>query len=270
MKEIIWKSRMLKCWTNMIGNGLNDLEDNNKTIMARQEANKKLLEELEWFIDSYPDQRFGQILCNYFFPKYQTIDPFFDEPTDTLAEVDRAKKCAILDTIALIGVLSEEELEHAKTLSTLEAVKYIKSIVPSFDLNDLYIREDNKETEGDVDMLTEDYVSFETAKLLKEKGFNCDEISCIRVFKGHTYKIQGTVIDADEDVTIPTIQLAMKWLREIHQLHIGILVAYNYFPRRYRYHIMHTENVETYSQNDFDTYEQACEEAIKYCLENLI
>lgn len=125
--------------------------------MTRQEANKKLLKELELFIDLYPDQRFGQILCNYFFPKYQTTDPFFVEPTDTLTEVDRAKKCVILDSIAPIGVLSEEELAHAKTLSTLESVKYIKSIVPSFDLKlsklyyDLYIGEGNnkRETEND-------------------------------------------------------------------------------------------------------------------------
>lgn len=119
--------------------------------MTRQEANKKLLKELEWFIEICPDQRFGQILCNYFFPKYQTTDPFFVEPTDTLTEVDRAKKCVILDEIVPIGVLSEEELAHAKTMSMLDAVKYINSTVPGFGLKlsklyyELYIEESNKE-----------------------------------------------------------------------------------------------------------------------------
>ena len=124
-------------------------------------------------------------------------------------------------------------------------------------------------------MITEDYVSFESAKLLKEKGYW--NIATM------LYKENGDIVNynvplnnkgfsstLDVFYEAPTLQMAMKWLREIHQLHIGILVAYNYFPRRYRYHIMHTENIETYSQNDFDTYEQACEAAIKYCLENLI
>lgn len=119
-------------------------------------------------------------------------------------------------------------------------------------------------------MITEDYVSFKIAKLLKAKGFDAATF--------HDYDERG--IRWSEEVLVnhnsqggiacPTLQMAMKWLREIHQLHIGILVVYNYIPRRYRYHIMHTENVETYSQNDFDTYEEACEAAIKYCLENLI
>ena len=120
-------------------------------------------------------------------------------------------------------------------------------------------------------MISEDYVSFETAKLLKEKGFDAD----ITTYRDYFIQNGNIVIPLQEcigkdKIKTPTLQLTMKWLREIHQLHIGILVAYNYFPRRYRYHIMHTENVETYSQNDFDTYEQACEVAIKYCLENLI
>ena len=116
-------------------------------------------------------------------------------------------------------------------------------------------------------MITEDYVSFESAKLLKEKGFD-EECYLHYSSDGKTqhWNYQSPV----DGISAPTLQMTMKWLREIHQLHIGILVAYNYFPRRYRYHIMHTENVETYSQKDFDTYEQACESAIKYCLENLI
>lgn len=120
-------------------------------------------------------------------------------------------------------------------------------------------------------MITEDYISFETAKLLKEKGFSCDEISCIKVFKGHTYKIQGNVIDADEDVTIPTIQMAKKWLIENYNIHIE--VRYFPMPNIYRYVIIHSpttiENIDSHPQY-FNTYEEACESAIRYCLQNLI
>lgn len=64
---------------------------------SRQEANKELLKELEWFIDKFPDQRFGQILCNYFFPTYQTHDIFFDESTDTLNTVKTIREDVISD-----------------------------------------------------------------------------------------------------------------------------------------------------------------------------
>ena len=117
-------------------------------------------------------------------------------------------------------------------------------------------------------MITEDYVSFEIAKLLKEKGFSCDEISCIKVFKGHTYKVQGTVIDADEDVTIPTIQLAMKWLREKYALEIypyhNNSIVYN---SKWWFEIVKYPNsvaeYESGIDGEFNTYEDACEDAIK-------
>lgn len=127
-------------------------------------------------------------------------------------------------------------------------------------------------------MVTEDYVSYETAKLLKKSGFDSNEISCINVFKGHTYKIQGNIIDADEDVTIPTIQMAMKWLREKHNLHCDI--GYHF---RLGWHIKITSLKETvidhdiemrtypiFNTIDYSSYEEAAEDAIKYCLENLI
>ena len=74
-------------------------------------------------------------------------------------------------------------------------------------------------------MITEDYVSFETAKLLKEKGFKTYSFSCFNVFKGYTYEIQGENITADDDVTIPTLQMAMKWLREEKDVQIEIAIV---------------------------------------------
>lgn len=65
-------------------------------------------------------------------------------------------------------------------------------------------------------MITEDYVSFEVAKLLKEKGFD-EPVK-------HFYFINGTFAN-DLAITknsytrhyaAPTIQMALKWLREVH------------------------------------------------------
>lgn len=129
-------------------------------------------------------------------------------------------------------------------------------------------------------MITEDYVSFETAKLLKEKGF--DE-PCIYVY----LKDSGTDIwDADkEDIECqkPTLQMAMKWLREVHHLFIGCdprlsftdfyWITANIYRVRKKSSLYHTEDVDDYhcvASCDSHSYEEACKAAVKYCLENLI
>lgn len=68
--------------------------------------------------------------------------------------------------------------------------------------------------------ITEDYVSYETAQLLKEKGFKgqCD----------YAYSNKGNYFEIDRSnysevyCLRPTHQMAMKWLREVHQLHISV------------------------------------------------
>ena len=112
-------------------------------------------------------------------------------------------------------------------------------------------------------MLTEDYVSFEIAKLLKEKGFN------ERTNMPHIDDYQRLVC------YIPTLQMAMKWLREVHNIDIEVRTYYlNYLkPNDTRYYsgkiLKDSEDVihTIYSK---DTYEEVCEDAIKYCLEILI
>lgn len=107
-------------------------------------------------------------------------------------------------------------------------------------------------------MITEDYVSDETFKLLKEKGF---DDSCCRF-----------VIESDETYYrgAPTLQMAMKWLREVHNIDI--------FPWKigkgiYSCAIFNSNTGQDLSSDkDFpsEKYEEAAEAAIKYCLENLI
>ena len=135
-------------------------------------------------------------------------------------------------------------------------------------------------------MITEDYVSFETAKLLKEKGF--DE-NCAALYDLRTGEISqqgvGYVFNNSQwenFITAPTLQLAMKWLRELHNLHCDI--GYHF---RLGWHIKITSLKETvidhdiemktylpyylpYKSCDYLSYEEACENAIKYCLKELI
>ena len=127
-------------------------------------------------------------------------------------------------------------------------------------------------------MITEAYVNFETAKLLKEKGFdentNCQyPVNGIHVGEVGEYNITDRSRNPENYIPAPTLQMAMDWLRKKYNLHIGVLINYQYMPRRYEVHIMHTEKLEDiilHSGTNFNTNEEACEAAIKYCLENLI
>lgn len=124
-------------------------------------------------------------------------------------------------------------------------------------------------------MVTEDYVSFETAKLLKKKGFETYSFSCFNVFKGYTYEIQGENITADDNVTIPTLQMAMKWLREVYGICIELLFHPNKEDWGWYFQILVIDNIKKCfcgygPYKTYSSYEKTCEAAIKYCLENLI
>lgn len=129
-------------------------------------------------------------------------------------------------------------------------------------------------------MITEDYVSFETAKLLKEKGFN-EECSCF--YNNIDYGTPGLEVDGqlyyinsaldDEEYAAPTLQMAMKWLRVVHRLDMDISIEYT-TEKVYYYSILKRTAIRDidclHSETNFNSYEEACEAAIKYCLENLI
>ena len=113
-------------------------------------------------------------------------------------------------------------------------------------------------------MITEDYCSFEVAKLLKDKGFDepCTELNklCLR--------------DGEKPVLKVTHQKAMKWLRELH----GIFIAINNDDLDFNWQCYDLINrgstldpkILSESYAGYKTYEQAVEAALKYSLENLI
>ena len=111
--------------------------------------------------------------------------------------------------------------------------------------------------------ITEDYVSFETAKLLKEKGM---DISCF-----NHYVQKNNNDGTSEAVTVCTLQMAMKWLREVHNIFIEISVSID-LNGNYHYHYFILDKECKYVRKEYTDwdYEEAAEEAIKYCLENLI
>lgn len=157
-----------------------------------------------------------------------------------------------------------------------------------------------------MDKTTEDYVSFETAKLLKEKGFKemCDSLY------GTAVMHNGKYIDEDEEYELemagkaneikyveggmvynfwyrndkrvkhqysrPTLQRAMKWLRINYKLNIAIiptsqteLIKGKGFVRQYRSEI-YNDNDILYTIEFVTGHEEACEAAIQYCLKNFV
>lgn len=115
-------------------------------------------------------------------------------------------------------------------------------------------------------MITEDYVSLETAKLLKEKGF--DSMECHNS-PNYAYNMDGQFSGPswDTEYVAPTLQMAMKWLREVHNIDISVT------PDRktgYSVLIFKDKRLPFDTLDSYSTYEQACEAAIRYCLENLV
>lgn len=75
----------------------------------------------------------------------------------------------------------------------------------------------------------------------------------------------------DTEYNAPTLQMAMKWLREKYGLHIYIFVTYKDGAPHYQWSIDNLKTQDTISETPCcNAYEEACEAAIKYCLENLI
>lgn len=155
----------------------------------------------------------------------------------------------------------------------------------------------------DLKKITEDYVSFELAKLLKEKGF---DVKCRWVWildkandrqdTDGIYKLPSECfmedhpfVDNDDIMSVcknngwnghsevflrPTIQVVRKWLKVVHN--IGI------FPSTYtfsnadgseEYHPygcaiidLKTNELLTYDMFPKETEEETVEEAIKFCL----
>ena len=126
--------------------------------------------------------------------------------------------------------------------------------------------------------MTEEFVTLETAKLLKEKGFvwECERtISCDKIIRrwNHPQYISCcTEIDGElVEFLCPTLYVAQKRLRETKNLHIEIYRS----AVGYGYAIVKADN-GTWQEDDdsrgpndgglWDTYEEALEAGLVECL----
>ena len=113
--------------------------------------------------------------------------------------------------------------------------------------------------------MNEDFVPYELAVKLKEKGFN---------YETRDIYERNTLACRYEDVLKPTISQVLKWLREEKELHIEIYMYHNcYLWEIYNtkiYDADFSQKSEKYSEIEYATYELAALAGIKYTLDNLI
>ena len=128
--------------------------------------------------------------------------------------------------------------------------------------------------------IKEDYVSFEIAKLLKEKGFNegCRaHYGTSGSFSYEKYEVEAAGCEMHNAILAPTLQMAMKWLRETKDWHIVLTpmfandINHKMVLYGYDWEISSPSREQTEHSKDFlSNYEKSCEDAIKYSIENLI
>ena len=137
-------------------------------------------------------------------------------------------------------------------------------------------------------MIEEQFVSFETAKMLKEAGF---DVPCRGIYRA--YRIGTSVFheydrkSAKDDLCrnavdgfqyeylAPTQALAARWLREKHHINVYACFDYEKFDEKKwfftREHTMVTDDSAVYCDViNYDSYEQALEAGISFTLKNLI
>ena len=145
-------------------------------------------------------------------------------------------------------------------------------------------------------MITEDYCSFEVAKLLKEKGFPQEyDIYHSMVYNEEDYEdeyeVQRMVLQTrfvkagtlssypigvpEPKCYCPTHQMVMKWLREVHNIFIIIEPhMYDYINEKNSSYVTSLWQGDNYYENvtsrDYSTYEEAVEATLKCVLKTLI
>ena len=132
----------------------------------------------------------------------------------------------------------------------------------------------------------EDFVPFEIAKKLKEKGFTCkypfamyNELGSyyplttssdyVTSESGYKYRCYYDYNDFDEnDFIAPTISQVLKWLRDEKGIHVCITLGEF---SDWVYEVSRIDgNMFCKAEDGFESYEQAALAGIEYVLDNLI
>ena len=134
----------------------------------------------------------------------------------------------------------------------------------------------------DQPMITEQYVSFDTAKLLKEAGFN---VPCRGVYvtdrtgycEFREYENRQTTDDLcwntedgfQYEYLAPTQALAVRWLREVHNIHLFV----NYFFEDNMWFYVTVDLTESDevkgihpNESNYESYEEALEAGLQEAL----
>ena len=135
-------------------------------------------------------------------------------------------------------------------------------------------------------MIKEDFVSLEIAELLDKCHFNepCRAKYAIFgdkkpvfaevknfVFECYTnQELKNHFTENEKYYAAPTLQLAVKWLKEIHGLAMEISFYVEDDKYVYQYNILNKEKFfSIHSEEKFENREEAIEKGMKYALENL-
>lgn len=115
-------------------------------------------------------------------------------------------------------------------------------------------------------------ISFNTAKLAKEKGYNVghDNSTAYSIEKG--YQTLADRLNYNDILYAPTQSVLQKWLREVYRVNISILPSFSCYniDKIFIYNKIEDENIEVdldgLNFKDFKIYEEALEEALQKAL----
>jgi hypothetical protein len=126
--------------------------------------------------------------------------------------------------------------------------------------------------------MTEEFVTLETAKLLKEKGFKEDvftfyEVDCVEgdMILSETYDESENFNEKNDCLSAPTQSLAQKWLRETKNIHICVYncacgYGYEISKADNGTHITSSVYEGTNDGGEWDTYEEVLETGLQEAL----
>lgn len=125
-------------------------------------------------------------------------------------------------------------------------------------------------------MIHEEICTYEVCKLAKEKGFDVQTFDWYD-YTGNYHKgfIPHELHECPryKEYYAPTQSLLQRWLREEKKIEVYVrhFEETNKYPHHFAHIITDDRGVTSeISNNMFDTYELALEDALKYALENLV
>ena len=131
-------------------------------------------------------------------------------------------------------------------------------------------------------MIEEQFVSFETAKLLKEAGFEANlKTKYVEEEKDEWAFWESGAKRSDynyfdDTIACPTLALAARWLREVHDTFVKMERVGCFDGKEFRFYWSYslirvsTACLKSISGGRYDSYEEALEVGIAKCLEQII